>query len=39
MIELELPEIEAFVARMAAQARFAVHDHRADLYGDCRDCT
>jgi Fur family ferric uptake transcriptional regulator len=38
VIELELPEIEASVARMVAQARFAVHDHRADLYGDCRDC-
>jgi Fur family ferric uptake transcriptional regulator len=39
VIELELPEIELSVARLAADERFAVHAHDADLYGTCHDCT
>jgi Fur family ferric uptake transcriptional regulator len=39
VVELQLPEVEAWVARLAAEQRFAVHEHRADLYGSCRDCT
>lgn len=39
VIELELPELEASLARLADDERFAVHGHHADLYGYCRHCT
>jgi Fur family ferric uptake transcriptional regulator len=39
VIELQLPEVEASLARVVADERLAVHGHDADLYGTCSDCT